>query len=273
MPTDNEGETQGNAGGNSAHIFSGRIAKLPPFWKEEPDLWFLQVEAAFGIAGIVRDETKYQYIIAHADPLFLPHITSLLRQPPAENKYETLKQRVLGAFTESEEVKLRKVLQGQQLGESKPTHFLQKIRNLAPVHVSDSIIKSMFLEQMPHQLRQILVANTDQDLDALTALADKLMEFSNPARLVVQQVNQADSDSSTDSSLAAIIRRLDKIEARFTKAKRNNRSRSASRPRTSSESKQKSDKYCFYHHRFGENAQKCSPPCSWKQPTPKALEN
>ena len=88
---DSSGQNSDNTERNNAHIFSGRIVKLLPFWKEEPDLWFLQVEAAFGITGIVRDEIKFQYIITHADPLFLSHNTSLVRHPAAENKYDTLK--------------------------------------------------------------------------------------------------------------------------------------------------------------------------------------
>ena len=63
---------------------------------------------------------------------------------------------------------------------------------------------------MPHQFRQILVANLDQDLDVLAVLADKLIEF--PSRLTMQQVSQASSDSSTNDNLADIIKHLDKIE-------------------------------------------------------------
>ena len=50
-------------------------------------------------------------------------------------------------------------------------------------------------------------------MEVLAVLTDKLIEFSNPSRLTVQQVNQASSDSSTNDNLADIIKHLDKIEA------------------------------------------------------------
>ena len=33
--------------------------KIPPFWKADPDLWFLQIEAQLTTAGIRSDLSKY----------------------------------------------------------------------------------------------------------------------------------------------------------------------------------------------------------------------
>lgn len=79
-----------------------RIAKLPPFWREDPTLWFSQVEATFAIAQITRDETKFQYIVANADTIVLPYIADVIRMPPAHDRYETIKKRILSAFAEDE---------------------------------------------------------------------------------------------------------------------------------------------------------------------------
>jgi len=33
--------------------------KVPPFWKVDPKLWFIQLEAQFELAHITVDQTKY----------------------------------------------------------------------------------------------------------------------------------------------------------------------------------------------------------------------
>jgi len=37
-----------------------RVAiKIPPFWADEPELWFAQLEGQFALGGITQDATKY----------------------------------------------------------------------------------------------------------------------------------------------------------------------------------------------------------------------
>ena len=42
--------------------------KLPPFWQEDPALWFHQMEAQFAIKGITQQLTKYHYIVGSLAP-------------------------------------------------------------------------------------------------------------------------------------------------------------------------------------------------------------
>ena len=42
--------------------------KLPDFWTEDPDLWFLHAEAAFRNAQITQSITKFDHIVQK-----LPH--------------------------------------------------------------------------------------------------------------------------------------------------------------------------------------------------------
>ena len=38
---------------------------LPPFWPNEPDLWFASIEAAFELAKITSPRTRYQLSLIH----------------------------------------------------------------------------------------------------------------------------------------------------------------------------------------------------------------
>lgn len=41
--------------------------KAPPFWLEEPELWFAQLEGQFAVSGIIRDETRYAHALTYID--------------------------------------------------------------------------------------------------------------------------------------------------------------------------------------------------------------
>lgn len=246
-----------------------RIAKLPPFWKHEPAVWFFQVEAAFGIARISTDETKYQYLLANLDPTVLPFVTDIIRNPPAEGKYEAIKTRILVAFSKSAESKLRKLLKGELLGEQKPTHYLQHMRNLSSGQCDDTLLKSMFLEQLPQQVSAILSASSETDLNKLAMLADKIMDLQRPAH--VNAVSNSLEDFQQE-----LLKRVEALSARFDKFTGGNsqRSRSQQRGRSRSKSNNNSNKgnnnnsnddskMCYYHRRFGTEARKCNRPCAW----------
>ena len=42
--------------------------KVPPFWKADPELRFLQIEAQFTTAGIRADLSKYNQIVGKLEP-------------------------------------------------------------------------------------------------------------------------------------------------------------------------------------------------------------
>jgi len=48
----------------TAPVFAASNIKIPPFWRDEPDIWFLQIEASFSIAKITKDEIQYLFLIA-----------------------------------------------------------------------------------------------------------------------------------------------------------------------------------------------------------------
>lgn len=80
-----------------------RIAlKLPQFWCNNIQLWFVQVEAAFVLSGITVDETKYASLVASLDEDTLTHVSDIIFQPPNDRKYDTLKERLIAEFAESE---------------------------------------------------------------------------------------------------------------------------------------------------------------------------
>jgi len=49
--------------------------KLPVFWTQQPQVWFLQTEAQFNIRKIADDTTMYYYVVSLLDQSTARRIT------------------------------------------------------------------------------------------------------------------------------------------------------------------------------------------------------
>mgnify|MGYP003482624777 FL=1 len=72
--------------------------KLPTFWPSQPEVWFAQAEAQFHLRKITADETQYYYVLAALDQTTATRLLDLISQPPVQNKYQALKNRLIETF-------------------------------------------------------------------------------------------------------------------------------------------------------------------------------
>lgn len=231
--------------------------KLPDFWKSDPAMWFAQAEAQFHLAKIVSDETKYYHIVAKVDQSVICHIADLVATPPAADKYQAVKDRLIARFALSAEHRFEQLLGSHDLGDMRPTHLLAKMRELSTgLGVDDSLLKMIFIQRLPAGIRPILTCH-DGTIDKLAEMADKITDSSS--QTTVGMVNT--EPANTSDKLAEQIELLT-AEIRRMKAPNSNRSRSMSRNRSSSRSASRTG-LCWYHNKYGNDAQRCRDPCSW----------
>ncbi|GFV48742.1 uncharacterized protein TNCV_625291 [Trichonephila clavipes] len=95
--------------------------KPPPFWKHNPALWFVRLEAQFDLAKILNDATKFNYVLSAVESDISNSVSDLVLKPPENGKYEALKKRLIEVHSESEDSKVRTLLQGLELGDQRPT--------------------------------------------------------------------------------------------------------------------------------------------------------
>lgn len=165
-----------DANGNDGAVQVSRLAvKLPPFWKPYPKLWFLQVEAQFSRAGIATDDTKYFALVAEIDSSILKCASDILLTPPATEKYETLKLRLVEEFSESEDARFKRLFYNIATEGKKPSAVLREIRKLSSNKLDPEILKSLWLRQLPIQTQQIL-ASVEGDINTLAKKADSITE-------------------------------------------------------------------------------------------------
>ncbi|XP_023235378.1 uncharacterized protein LOC111634772 [Centruroides sculpturatus] len=156
-----------------------RVAlKLPPFWDKTPELWFANIEAQFAISGITKDSTKYYSVVSALNSDVLNYVSDIVLNPPAENRYNTLKARLLADFSDSEQRRIKALLSDIALGDEKPSHVLRKMRQLANNKLGEDFLKTLWLQRLPQQTQAILAAS-DDGLENLAIMADKIGEVTH----------------------------------------------------------------------------------------------
>ncbi|CAH2265629.1 jg15713 [Pararge aegeria aegeria] len=67
-------------------------SRLLPFWRQVPRAWFVQFEAVVDPLK-TSDDQKFRYVLQKLEPSDLQHVTDLLYDTPATDKYATIKRR------------------------------------------------------------------------------------------------------------------------------------------------------------------------------------
>lgn len=242
-----------------------RVAvKPPPFCRSDPSLWFIQLDAQFRLGNITVDDTQFYTAISALESEVLQSVRDIILNPPATDKYKTLKEKLIAVYAESETVKIKRLLQDLPLGDMKPSQLLSKMSDLSAGNLSEPMLKTLWLNRLPGNMQAILAASSEP-LIQLAGIADKIHELASPVQLNAVQVS-----SQSVAALQAQINELSQQVAKLLECQNQpQRSRSASRNRQyRSHSRKKYNSpppgICFYHHNFGKKAKKCSPPCNYQ---------
>ena len=60
--------------------------KLPEFWPDDPEVWFIRVEAQLRSRAITQDQTRFDYVVAALDNRAIVEIKAVLTNPPQQDK-------------------------------------------------------------------------------------------------------------------------------------------------------------------------------------------
>ncbi|GFT48956.1 uncharacterized protein NPIL_163831 [Nephila pilipes] len=208
---------------SNAQQHASRIAaKLPPLWKHNIKLWFLQAETNFELSGITNDVTKYNNVLAAIDSEILSVVSDLLFDPPHVDR--------LGKSTDSESRKLPSEL---QLGDDKPSHAQRKMKELAGTALNDDFLRNLWLQRLPVEIKTILSVSSEK-LENLAKLTDKIAEVrASPFTPNVYAVagRSKQSSNSSNSPLNEMIALRGEIAALSKQVERLSRDRSRNRSR------------------------------------------
>lgn len=248
---------------NNTHLEISRInTKVPPFWKNNPTLWFCQLESQFLTNGISAEKTRYHFIVGSIESEILSQVSDIIINPPQEKPYSTLKQRLLERYADSEEKRLKKLLKDMDLGDRRPSHLLREMRELAGTKVNENLLKSLWFQLLPQQTQAIL-SLSDDDLSKLALLADKISEVTdNPQVCSIKKQQTVNKETDRISNLELQISELTKT-INSLKFQRPARSQSRSKQGQRTRSASRTSEICWYHAKFHSKASKCKQPCKF----------
>ncbi|XP_049693304.1 uncharacterized protein LOC126053905 [Helicoverpa armigera] len=263
--------------------------RIPLIWRDRIRLWFAQFEAIMSPQK-KGDQGMYEVLVGQLERQDLDEISDIILRPPEKNRYETLKSRLLQVYDESEQRQVQRLLSEMELGDLKPSQLLRRMKNLAADNISDSTLRVMWTNHLPQSIRAVLAVSDNiakhSDLHELAVMADKILEQTQPPGAVaaISVPPPPHASTSTSSSIEAkiemLIEEIAELKAsqssrrdRRSFDKYQSRSRSPSRSRHKRAPRMRSNtprrlqgqaNVCYYHRRFGADAQRCTRPCEFE---------
>ncbi|KAM9327638.1 uncharacterized protein KZ484_019100 [Pholidichthys leucotaenia] len=220
--------------------------QLPDFWREDPASWFLQAEAQFILAGITADDTKFYHIVSKLDFATSRCVRSLIRQPPARDKYETLKATIVANYVPPAEERAERILVVYGHRGGNPKALMEDLLQLKEEDNDNFLFQFIFLSTLPPHMRGTLAntkCNTHQDFRTLASEAYWLVNACKE-----RTPTAASADLRTDAPSHGEPQPTEQTQPTVT----------AARPK-----RNKQIDVCYYHHHFAEKAHKCVPPCKF----------
>lgn len=251
---------------SSAAAINRVSVKVPPFWKENASIWFTQLESQFLNSGITSDITKYHTVVGNIETEILSQVSDIIISPPSVNAYETLKNRLIDVYSDSEERKLKRLLQDLDLGDKRPSILLRQMSDLAGNRVGAEFLKSLWLQRLPSQMQAIL-ATSEETPQKLAIMADKIADITGPVSISATEVEpKVDEIQSINARISVIERQISDLcikTDKLFKLHSRGRSFSRNRNRNSRSRSPNQERVCWYHSKFGNEATKCTKPCSF----------
>ena len=256
----------------------------PPFWPDDPEMWFAQMECQFALANVTVDVTKFYQVVSALEHRYATEVKDVIINPPTTNKYDKLKKELIKRLSASRERNVKQLLMHEELGDRKPSQFLRHLQHLAGPSVPEDFLKTLWANRLPTNLQTVLASQPDLSLDKLADLADTVNEIAPAGPLQVASV--ADSCTSSlmkemASQISELTRQVTSLSTRVDNQKQvrgrsnsrckntNWRGRSRSRPRQAPEN----HPHCWYHFTYGTRAKKCTQPCTWRTENSKGSRN
>ncbi|XP_064482530.1 uncharacterized protein LOC135395220 [Ornithodoros turicata] len=193
--------------------------RLPSFWIENPKTWFRHVEALFKARRIRNQMTKYCEVVPLIPPEFIDDIDDVLSSIRPDNSYDTLKSAIVSRTTVSERARIQQPLTTEELGDRRPSQLLHWIRQLLGDRSGDNsaILRELFLNRLPLDVRLILAGNDDVALDRLADLADRITDYASAGVATVRSPAAAPppATSELEGAIARLAGEMEKMSTQL----------------------------------------------------------
>jgi len=138
------------------------------------------VQFFFALCGITDDESKYVHVLSKIEPKQAREIKDVIMWPPTTDKYKTLKRILIQRLMDSQEQRIRQLLEREELGDRKPSQF--HLSTLARSTVPTELIRTVWL---PAQIQAILATRIEDRLEDIADQADRIFKIGTKAIVII----------------------------------------------------------------------------------------
>lgn len=212
--------------------------RLPIFWINNIDGWFVHVESVFEARKITRERTKFNHLLSALDEKTNARVADLFSKVPADTPYTYLKEAILERFQLTEDQRIRMLLD-MAPSDRRPSEQLQYMRSIYNPDCTCRWFRCIFLRSLAPEVALAFSYSKETNLDLLARDADDYAA-SLANRLAAARATRGFSEPAADISN---VSRPASAKSRPTADQR--------------------DDLCYYHRNFGKKAQKCRKPCAF----------
>jgi hypothetical protein len=208
-----------------------------------------------------------------------------LHSVPATSKFPVKRTELLKLLSFSRVQRAHRILTLEEMGNRKPSQFLRHLRSLVP-DLTDYFLQTIWTSRLPAKVQATLACHPEAELDAAADYADSVIDTVPPPTLA--SIGQPTDNNELLRRIEELFRRVAALSAeRDRPLSRGRRSSSRYRPSSSrdphssprdrpssprnrrsynmSPPRRDASTICWYHQRFGIQAQNCSQPCTYSQ--------
>lgn len=225
------GGPSSSGSGISSELFRVGV-RIPPFWPEEPEVWFAQVELQFELSNVTSDGTKFNFVASQLDQEYARTMKDILVNPPKTGRYDKFKSELIKRISATREKKTLQLIQHEELGDRKPSQFLRHLRDLAGPTIPDEFIRTIWASRLPPNVHTIVASQPSQSLSDVAELADRVNDVTqSSAQVAAATANPAPAvNAMASSTLEARVEELTRhVETLLRNQGTYSRSRSRSR--------------------------------------------
>ena len=230
--------------------------KLPDFYENDPEMWFVRAECQFRTKRIVDDTTKFDHIVQSLSEKVARRVRKLILYPPATDKVTALKEGLMTAYGRTQLEKDTALL-SMKMNNLKPSEVIARAEALN----SDpaTFFKAFILSQFAPEVKTAIANMEFATLVEMGVAADKALQATKTTPQAVNAMVTELQDEFDEEDAPHGVTEINAMgRGGYTRGRGGAASRGAGRggPATKPQSGGKG-KTCFYHDKHGLAAFKC----------------
>lgn len=232
--------------------------KLPAFYTDDPETWFLQADAVFKADRITSQATRFYRAFGQLPRHVVTQVADLATTT-GDTQYDALKERLIAIYGTTKSQKIQETLDNTQLGDQRPSQLLRKMKFQMGSSASEDILRVLWTRALPTQVQAIIAAWDGEGLDKVAEIADRVIDI--PERPVIAPITKEPQILIQDlqRQVKVLTDKLDLLQS-----PRGNVSQTSSRE-DQRHCVNYNDDLCYYHKQWGSLARNCRQPCRWKR--------